>query len=117
MRVAPPQRGLSPRQDRAICRKTAPARELPCTPLVQTVKVEIGSRGFQVCVEREGERRRGTFEGWQVAASAITDWLGAARGPIAVSIDGELVALTAADECVPFLNAVVARRTSQLVAA
>lgn len=84
---------------------------------MHSVKVEIGSQGFQVCVEREGERRRGAFEGWQVAASAIGDWLGAARGPIAVSIDGELVALTAVDECVPFLNAVVARRAAQLVAA
>lgn len=84
---------------------------------MQTVKVEIGSAGFLVCVERDAERRRGTFESWGVAAAAMTDWLYAARGPVAVVIDGELVALTAADECVPFLNAVVARRTSQLVAA
>jgi hypothetical protein len=85
---------------------------------VQTVKVEMGARGlFQVSVERDAERRRGTFESWQVAASAMTDWLGAARGPVAVVIDGELVALTAADECVPFLNAVVARRAWQPVAA
>lgn len=86
-------------------------------PLVQTVKVEIGLRGFHVGVERDAERRRGAFETWEVAASAIDEWLGTARGPVAVVIDAELVALTAVDEVVPFLNAVVARRTSALVAA
>lgn len=85
--------------------------------LVQTVKVEIGSRGFQIGVERDAERRRGAFETWEVAASAIADWLGPARGPVAVVIDRELVALTAADEVVPFLNAVVARRSHAAVAA
>ncbi len=84
---------------------------------MQTVKVDIGSRGFQVAVERDAERRRGAFDTWHVAATAICEWLGAARGPVAVSIDGELVALTAADECVAFLNAVVARRTAEPFAA
>jgi hypothetical protein len=84
---------------------------------VQTVKVEIGSRGFHVGVERDAERRRGAFETWEVAATTIGEWLGVARGPVAVVIDRELVALTAADEVVPFLNAVVARRAHAPVAA
>ena len=84
---------------------------------MQTVKVEIGSRGFQVGVERDTERRRGSFETWQVAASAVKDWLVAARGPVAVVVDRELIALTAPDEVVPFLNALVARRTSTSQAA